>query len=222
MFAGISVMNHYLAKELEKFSFTFTHSFGRNGIGLAGSFSGFSQYFRQFYTLAYGRSFGERIRAGVSLDYLYFKVSGEYPAVHRASFRVGFSCHLGELLEFSFLGVDPFSISYASEKSFKIPPTYIGSISYHVDNALILVLEVEADTEHRPVIKGACEYSHKERFFLRIGVLSSPFRITSGVGMIKSHLGIDLSLQYHSWLGFSPGLSIVYQLQRHENEKGQL
>ena len=215
---GISGANGYLVSELNHFSFTCKHSFKRNGLDLAGTLSGFSIYLRQHYSLGYGRQFGNQWFAGVGLEYICLKAQGLYSAMHGATFKIGFLYLLSERVNISFLGINPFGIAFESNNGPALPPSYTCGISFHPEDYILLAFEVETDTEFHIMVKGAGEYSVRDRFFIRLGAISSPFRITSGVGFKYSRLLVEISTQYHSWLGFSPALSVSYHFQATNNE----
>jgi hypothetical protein len=211
IYVTFSTINRYLVKELKDISFSFRYDLNGNGVGIAGFLSGFSPFLKQWYAVSYGRKWGQYLRTGLSLIYCNLKVSDQLPAFHTATFKLGISSRVNDRLELSFLGVNPFGLSYSSAEGYHMPSQYTGGISYQVNEKILVAGEIESDATFKIVVKSGLEYGFRDRFFLRIGGMSSPFRITSGVGIKYSRVTLDISTEYHSFLGFSPGLSIVYQ-----------
>jgi hypothetical protein len=116
-------------------------------------------------------------------------------------------------------GVNPFGIYYSSHERYSIPATYLCGLAYSVDESVLLMAEIESSTDLRLVFKGGIEYDYQKRFFLRLGMTSQPWRITSGAGIAFTQFHVDLSAEYHSYLGFSPGISIVYHPKLFNDEK---
>lgn len=217
LYAGVIFMNQYLMEELENLSFMASYSFKDNGIGLAGRLSGFGTYFKQSYALSYGRKFGKRFRAGISLVYLNLHLSGDYPSCHTATFGLGMAYHMNDRLIFSFYGINPFHLYYSNSKNFVICPGYACTLSYQANEHILLAAEIESDTDLQLIFKGGIEYGFQDKFFMRLGASGGPFRMMAGAGMKYSRFILDISMEYHSYLGFSPNISLIYHPSRHSD-----
>jgi hypothetical protein len=218
--AGLSVMNRYLLEELKDVSFAVNYCFQKNGIGITGSLSGFGPYIKQWYGISYGHKFSRAISSGISLIYVNSGSSENRYTNHSITYKIGMETVMGNRTTLSFCGLNPFGAAYSSNAQVKPPSVYCLGITYQVSDGLQVEAEIESGTKTRSIIKAGMEYGVQERFFLRLGLLSSPFNLTSGIGLTMKYLALDIALAYHSYLGFSPVISIIYnnQTRNHEGE----
>ena len=207
---GLSLLDKYILKEMKYLNLTFHYDTPQYGIGVALSVDGFYTYLNQWYALSYGRKLTKRIRAGVSLVYNYIRTASDKPGLHTASFKLGFSFALSDNLRFSFQGLNPFSLSYSTYKGYSIPSIFNCGLVYMVYDHLLIAMEITSGSDVKLNLKGGLEYDFQQKFYLRAGMLSNPFRFTSGVGINHSRISIDIATEYHSFLGFSPVISLVY------------
>jgi hypothetical protein len=218
---GLAGLNRYLLKELKDISFSLRFNVKDNGLGIAGKVSGFRSLLRQTYFLSYGRNFNEKLMAGIGLIYGNLSISNYGFSYHTATFKLGTSYLLAKNLQFSFYAINPFGISITNHKDLQIPSTYIAGLTYHISKNMFLSTELESNTEFDFILKGGMEYYLLQTFYLRFGALSHPLRITSGAGIHYSNFLMDISAEYHSYLGFSPGISIIYNSKKPHDEKRQ-
>ena len=216
VYAGLAANNHYLVEGLNNLAFTVRYDFNGNGVGMAGQISGFQPYLKQKYALSYGRKWNDRLSAGVSLIYLNLKIAGQGILFHAATFKIGLAYHIGPLLRVSFCGSNPFRLAYSSGGNFRIPSRYIVGFSYQAMDYIEIAAEAETGTDLPLMVRGGVEYEYRQKLFLRMGLMSSPFRITGGAGFSYYPLRLDISAEYHACLGFSPGISLIYHPKKHE------
>ena len=216
LYAGLSFSSPYLMNEMQDAAFSIGYGFGNNGVGLSGAVLGFHLFSRQCYQLSYGRKFGNIISSGLSLVLSTVMVPGLSSVTYAATFKLALIYPLKEKMDISFVGTNPFGIAYSSIEGFNISPEYILGFANRPRDNLLMVAEISSDTDLNLVFKAGFEYGILERFFLRIGALSHPLRLTSGIGICYSRLSMDIVVQYHSFLGFSPGITLTFKSFGHE------
>lgn len=218
MTAAIECNNRYLLKEMKDINLIISYQNRQQGFGVSLAAAGMGLYLRQSYSLSYARSFGERIRSGVSLVYICFKSQEDARSLHAGTFKLGLDIALTDRVHVSFCGINPAGLAIASRGSGITPQYYLVGLSYQPASSLTAAAEIQASSETGWSLKAGLEYSFKERFFLRAGCMSDPFRFTFGTGFSKRRLIIDLAMEYHAYLGFSPAVSIAWHFINNADE----
>jgi len=218
--AGITSRDKYLLKEMKDVSVSLCHGWKSDALGISITMSGLHPYLKQQYELSYSREFAEKVHSGIGLVYIHFNSTEGTSAVYAATFRAGLGFRLSEKLWVSFYGLNPLGLGLSSRGSFLIPCLYLAGLAYQPAETVLLAVELASSNEAGIVVRGGMEYQFRQRFFLRAGCSSHPFRVAFGTGFTKNRLHIDLAAEYHSYLGLSPALSLNYRfgsLQEDEN-----
>ncbi|MEG1905039.1 MAG: hypothetical protein RR212_11630 [Bacteroidales bacterium] len=114
-------------------------------------------------------------------------------------------------LRIGFLIQNPFRVSYKQEGTeYDLPVCMEIGAEYQFADAASLLVAVEKDTRYPVCFKAGMSYEIERFLQLRIGVLSSPFMPTGGVGFCFDAFQVDAAFSYHSTLGLSPAISIRY------------
>lgn len=110
-----------------------------------------------------------------------------------------------------FLIQNPFRVSYKQEGAeYDLPVCMEIGGEYRFADAASLLVAVEKDTRYPICFKAGMSYEIEGFLQLRIGILSSPFMPTAGIGFCFDVFQVDAAFSYHSTLGLSPAISIRY------------
>ena len=82
---------------------------------------------------------------------------------------------------------------------------------YRLSGSFSLTSEAEDDFSGSFRIKTGMEYNFQEKLYLRAGIASNPYQLSSGIGFQLKKLTVDFGDSYHSSLGNSPSVSFKYQ-----------
>lgn len=198
--------------------FIFHYENNDHGLGLAGNVTGAYDFVEQHYSLSYGRIFSPAFSAGLCLNYSHLMAGQSGYSTRAASFKIGLQYSPDGRLAISFIGDNPFGWAYSSSNNYHPPVSYTGGISYRTGH-ILLVSEIGTGTGWAPALKGGLEYDYAGKFRLRAGAMSHPFRFTAGAGVETTRLIADISTEYHSYLGFSPCLSLLFKIKKEDHEK---
>jgi hypothetical protein len=78
----------------------------------------------------------------------------------------------------------------------------------------MLVMETEKDIEKKAMAKAGIEYQPANVFYLRAGISTNPSLSCFGFGINIRNFKLDFSSTYHSTLGFSPQMGLIYTFER--------
>ncbi|MFP4365815.1 MAG: hypothetical protein ACLFQA_01865 [Bacteroidales bacterium] len=208
--AGIHHENRFLLPELGLQAFALAIPAVPGTIGLSYTFFGFSQYNEGKVGLAFGRYLGERISAGVQINYLYTHVAGHYGETGSLAVEGGVTV---EAIEGVFVALHIYN-----PKEFRInktgEPSTFSAIRFGVagsagENVLVSA-EAEKQTGYKTVFKAGMEVGCKAPFFLRTGIRTYPVQSTFGIGYIFGNISADMAFAHHRHLGLTPHISIIY------------
>lgn len=209
--AGVNYENRFLIRELGISSLTAALPTGYGVFGLAYNQFGSKLYSQSFFGLAYGRSFGKRIHAGVRLDALHTRLAEDYGRRTNVSFALGFSANLTSDLTMGGVVFNPL-LRMKSAKDFNenLPAIYRAGLCYRVEKNLDITVEAEKDMRYKPVLRAGIEYRVKEIATVRAGIGTNPMNHAFGFGFNFGSFIFDIATVRHEVLGYSPQASVIW------------
>ncbi len=209
--AGIAYENRFLVPQMGTASLALVYPLKFGNMGISMSYFGYALYHEMKIGLAYARSFGPRLRAGVQLDYLQTGLGDVYGSRSNVTFELGIQSDVNEHLTFGAYVYNPVRVKLSDYANEKIPAVFRFGVAYHFSGKLLTTAEVEKNTYYQPVIlRGGIEYRYKKQFIFRVGFGTSQDIFSFGFGWYKKHMQFDIGTTMHQVLGFSPQTSLVF------------
>ncbi|MCI5057687.1 MAG: hypothetical protein MRY83_16350 [Flavobacteriales bacterium] len=212
MTLGLSYESRFLLSELGIKAGTFIYPISKQSgvLGLSAYQFGFSQYSESKYGLTYAKSFGEKLRAGLQINYLQTRIGDIYGSRSMVSADFGVQADITDDLTF---GASVFNINRTKLNDFnneRLPTILRFGFQYKFSDQLLVVAETEKDIDKTLQLKGGLEYHPTEIIYLRVGAGSQPFAYAFGFGLDWNGLQLDFSSSVTSVLGHSPQLALSY------------
>jgi len=201
-----------MLKELGTKAFAFAIPTKSGTFGVCVSNFGYSMYSQNKYGLAFGKAFGEYVSAGVMMDYMESNISG-YGKKGAFVAEAGIQA---KALKNLTLGMHIFNftrsklINYNDER---IPTIMRLGADYKFSDKVFVALETEKDIDKKAMVKAGLEYKPIKELYLRAGISTNPSLSCFGIGLDLKKLKLDLSSTYHSTLGFSPQVGLIYEFE---------
>jgi hypothetical protein len=208
-----SAEQRFLMKELGYYALTVTVPSGKGCLGFYSMFSGYQSFIDQKLVVCYGRQFGERVLCGTSLVYIYQKAGADALPVHQVSYDLGTIINLSKKVKLAFFTFNPFQLYYKSQSYATLPSILRLGLSVEYSPSFYIYTECEKDLDYSPVLKIGSEYIIRDIFFIRGGIRIFPVSYSFGAGLIHERLLLEFSSSYHQYLGFTPMLSLQYDLK---------
>jgi hypothetical protein len=213
--AGTYFENRFLVSQLGLRSIALAIPTTKSGVfGVSGTFFGYEQYSEKKGGLAYAKMFGEKVSAGVQLDYLSTFINDElYGSRNTFAVEAGI---LTEPLKNFKVGAHIFNPNRAKLASYgdeRVPVIMRIGASYKFSEKVLLSSEMEKDIDYKNIFKAAFEYHPVDIFYLRGGIASNPSLSCFGFGLKLKEFLVDMSAQYHEVLGFTPQFSLGYEFK---------
>lgn len=178
-------------------------------VGLSLHYFGYDQYNEQKIGLAYAKKLFKRFSIGAQFNYIATRI-GEYGTAHNVTFELGI---LSKVTKHFHLAAHAFSpIRVEMPNGDVIPSIFKIGAAYIPSKQLRLTAAVEKDLERPLNGRFGVEYHPIPVLFLRAGVSTTPVMASFGLGLHLNALKIDIASSYHQVLGFTPSVSVTYEV----------
>ncbi len=212
--AAIYAENRFMLKEMSLAAAGFVIPTTRGNFGLSISCFGNQLYGESRAGLAYARMFGEKLSAGIQLNYFHMTIAEGYRNKATLAAELGL---IYELLPRLNIGVHLFNPGRAMIAEYRyldlderLPTLIRTGLSYAFSDKLLLSIEAKKDIRHAPAACFGAEYMITEGIYVRAGLSTNPMQNTFGFGLQTKRLQIDMASSYHYVLGYSPQAGLVY------------
>lgn len=208
--SGIYFENRYLIKELGYQSGAFALQTKYGMLGATMGYSGDANYNTTKVGVVYARKFGNRVAAGVQLDYIGTSLSENYGDKSIITFEAGILVKLTEQLTFGAHTFNPIHANLVKNESEWIPATLNAGLGYTISDKIILTAEAFKNSNHPLEFRTGAEYKLNHMMYTRLGLSTNPFKYTFGFGIELKQFSFDLASSVHPQLGYSPQVSLNY------------
>lgn len=182
-------------------------------IGTASTF-GFDLYRETSASIGYARSFHEKYHAGASFQIHNTAIGENYGSAYAYTLQIGTQVNLSEKI---VLGADVYNLTRSSiGRQFKerIPTVYSLGVSYQPNSKCLITTMIDKDVDFKPRIRGGVEYTFAKLLSARIGASTNPDMAYAGLGFFYKGFGLDFAMSYHTYLGFTPNLSLRLDINK--------
>ena len=208
--AGIYYENRFLVKELSSKSAAFVLPTQSGVFGVSMNYFGYNKYNETKVGLAYGKSFGQKISAGIQLDYLNTHIADNYGNKGAVTFEIGILSKLSKSLSIGAHVFNPIRVKVADYNDERIATIIKLGLMYNFSNKIIVIAEAEKNISYKPVYKAGIEYHIIKEIYLRTGIATNPTLNTFGIGIDLKKIKIDFASSFNQTFGYSPQISMVY------------
>jgi len=207
---SIHYENHFLIPENSIKALTVSIPVTKGTIGISYSFFGYSKYFESRAGLAFGKTFGDHLSAGIQINHLMIGQSSDYGNMHAVVPEGGILVRPGDKLYIGFHLFNPARQHFARSQDQDIPSFMQIGIGYRIIDEVLLCVEAEKATLEKQVLKAGFEYEMIRYFNLRLGISSAEIsRFAIGLGYTFRHFTLDFALSHHQWMGFTPYITLT-------------
>ena len=221
---GLYYDNRFLLKETSTLCLGGQWHIDKAGaFGFYTSHFGYKNYAEWNIGLAYAKSFADIFSFGLQFDYLlHYFGDKTYGKSHAFTFEIGMYGKISKSLSLGFHVYNPARLkttTYNQTKEY-IPTVFRFGLAYRIAKKCLLSVEVEKDMEYKPLFRIGMEYELASKFYLRGGFCLPEMEFALGAGLHISMIRIDFASTYHSVLGYSPQISLIYTIKDYGKNKG--
>ncbi|MEI6888132.1 MAG: hypothetical protein ACOYM0_00990 [Bacteroidales bacterium] len=211
---GIFYENRFMVKELSAKAFVFSATISPGTFSFTCTHFGTSIYSELKTGLGYARKFGKHFSAGVQLNYYRFHVSDNNGSSNILNCEAGLLFKPGKHVAIGFHCINPVPVKLSRVSGESLPTLFQLGLSYNFTDELLVSAEVEKDPVSKTCARVGAEYLFARILSARAGMATSPFRLSIGAGIVINRFSVDFASEYNQTLGFSPAISIQYQIRK--------
>jgi hypothetical protein len=212
---SIHYENHFIIPENSIKALTVDIPVTQGTIAVSYSFFGYSKYFESRACLAFGKTFGDHLSAGIQLNYLMIGQSADYGNMHTVVPEGGILIRPMDKLYIGFHLFNPARQHFPQDHDQTIPSVMQIGFGYRIVDQVLLCAEAEKATLEKQVWKAGFEYEMIRNLNLRLGISSAEMsRYAIGLGYTFCHFTLDFALSHHQWLGFTPYVTLTWVRRR--------
>lgn len=164
--------------------------------------------------LAYSKRLSEKLNAALQFDYFYYRFPENEKGKGFPTFETGITYQTTPQLT---LGLHVFNPVKNGMKTYfgkeQMPVTFRFGGHYLFSDMVLFALEIQKESDLKPLAKCGLEFLPLKNLVLRFGVSGRPAQISAGLGYSFARITTNIAFSYHGNLGFSPSVSINYQLK---------
>ncbi|HLG39638.1 MAG TPA: hypothetical protein VI461_08215 [Chitinophagaceae bacterium] len=210
--AGVYAERRFMLNELASYNGATVLPTRSGNFGLKAGYSGFIDYNETQLGLAYARSLGSKVDAGVQFNYNGVRISG-YGSAAAISFEAGTVFHITEKLHTGFHVNNPVGGKFGKEQQEKLPSVYTAGFGYEASEKFYFGAELIKEENQEVNVDAGLQYQFIPLLLARAGVSSSTSSVWFGLGFSFKSLRLDVTSSYHPQLGISPGLMLLFNFK---------
>lgn len=210
---GVLYQNRFLVSEMSTQGVAYGHHFKKSNIGFFIQHTGFNLYRLMQVGGTYSMVLSPRLGMGISANYLQTRFGDIYGVKHHFSADLGVKYKLNDEVS---VGASVLNINRSKVSDFeneRLPTLFSLGIKYIISEKVLWLIDLDKEISSPLNIKTGLELAAHENFDIRLGINSYPFQSAFGFGIHINQLDIDMAAVWHSKIGLTPSLGIVYDFK---------
>ncbi|MFZ0282153.1 MAG: hypothetical protein WAL29_10915, partial [Bacteroidales bacterium] len=182
---------------------------GKTTLGIQYSNFGYKDFMRQSAGIACAMKLSGKISAGIQIDYLGERSSGEYGGSKALTFEAGVILIPAERIR---IGLHLFNPVPGSIRKRYLPSAIRAGAGINLSEGLFAGAELQICTGRKLVARTGFEYEVAKKFRIRGGFSSENTSFSFGLGYNLKSVCIDLGFLSHENLGITTSASLIFKI----------
>lgn len=174
--------------------------------GLNINYFGFSKYHESKIGVAYSHKLGEKLAAGIQLDYLNTYIYGSENSIQTTTFELGLISIPANNLTVGFHLFNPIPEKGEHNSIPRISSTARFGMTYIFRGKVMLAIETFKEFSKNIIVKTGIEYIPAKQLAFRFGISTEPSSYSFGLGYNSKNIWAGLAFTNHLVLGITPHL----------------
>jgi hypothetical protein len=214
---GVYGERRFLLDELSLYHLAVSVPTKSGNFGLNARYFGFSDYNESQIGLAYARKLGTKVDVGVQFNYNGIQISG-YGNSSAINFEIGAVLHLTEKLQTGVHAYNPVGGTFGKNEEEKLASVYSVGFGYEASEIFFVSAEIEKEEDQQVNVNAGMQYKFLAQFMARVGIATNTSNVYAGVGLFLKIFRLDVVASYHPQLGVTPGIMLVFNSSKKNNE----
>ncbi|MNK33181.1 hypothetical protein D3C87_516590 [compost metagenome] len=208
--AALNYARYLFGDELSEQSFAFVLPFDNNFAGVSINRYGINEFNEIKAGFGLAKKFGEDLSIGVKANIHQIKITN-YGNATTFSVDAGVNYALSKQIGIGLYVNNPSSQEYKATNAETYIPTAVHfGATYTPSNKVILAATVSKDFERKFDVGVGVDYKFYELLSLRGGLSAKPFKQYFGIGLNYQKLIIDVAVESHPQIGYTPQIGLSY------------
>jgi hypothetical protein len=211
--AGLCYRSYYEIMELGTGAFSIAVPLKPGCFSATFSSSGFSGFREDKASACYGMKLGDKIRAGIGINWLHIGQPNDYTDLYGVVPSAGIQVLPFKNLVVGLAWFNPARQEFRPRGYLKLPSIALAGVGYNFGREVFICMEAAKQPGSKLRYSGGAEILPADKIIIRIGI--SKQEVTSysaGIGCVLNHFGINIAVMHHPVLGFSPAMDLSYSL----------
>ena len=215
--AGVYGEKRFLLSSVNLYSAVVVLPTKQGNFGLQADYFGFKNYNESQIGIAYARSLGSKLDIGIKFNYYGFRIPG-YGNASAINFESGAIAHFSEKLHVGIHVYNPVGGKLSKTNNEKLSSVYKFGIGYEASEKFLVSSEIIKEEDEPVNLDIGFQYNFLKQFFVRAGTSTEAANSYLGAGISWKSLRLDITGGYHPQLGFTPGLLLIINLNKKDDE----
>jgi hypothetical protein len=211
---GLFAERRFMMKELSFYSIAAALPVSFGAIGINAKYYGYSLYNESQASIGYAKKLG-RTNIGARFHYKLFRISG-YGNRSGIMMELGSIFHATEKFHAGISLLNPLSLSNKNKQDESLPLALKSGFGYEASPNVLISLEFSKEAKRPINIAGMAQYRLAEKFLAKAGINTETNTIIFGGGWRFKDYQVQLLINHHPSLGFTPGILLLYQVEKAE------
>ncbi len=204
----------YLLPELSHYSAVIGINAGPGNFGMKAAFSGFSDYNESQVGLAYARSLGKKLDAGLQFNYNGIRIASGYGSASAISAELGILIHLSEKYHAGIHIDNPAGGKFGKDGEERMASVYTIGMGYEASEKFFLSAEIVKEEDQPLNVNAGIQYRFVPQLLVNGGISTATSSAWLGAGLTKGNLHVEIITRYHPQLGITPGLMLQFDWKK--------
>lgn len=214
---GVYGERRFLLSSTNLYSAVAVLSTTKGNFGLQADYFGFSNYNESQIGIAYARSLGSKLDVGIKFNYYGFRIPA-YGNASTINFEAGAIAHVSEKLHVGIHVYNPVGGKLSKTDNEKLSSIYKFGIGYEASEKFLVSTEIIKEEDQPVNVDVGLQYNFMKQFFVRAGTSTETANSYVGAGISWKNFRLDITGGYHHQLGFTPGLLLLININKEDNE----
>lgn len=216
---GAYVENKLLTKELSYKAIAASLPLSNGSFGICAGRFGYNLFNDNKIGLSYSKLLGKNISMGVQFNYYYTNIAEGYGTKSAISANLGIIANLTEKLQLGTSIINPTKAKLSDYQDERYPTLIIMGFSYDFSGKVVFGAQVDKSMTSPATVRSGIEYQPMDILYLRAGISTGPTVSTFGFGLFLNNFQFDFASSFHSVLGFSPHVSLLFSPSQLRKDK---
>jgi hypothetical protein len=214
---GVYGERRFLLTENSAYSMVAVVPTKKGNFGFQLNYAGFAGFREYKSGLAYARSLGKLVDVGIQFNYYGYRIS-QYGNTAAINVEMGILLHFTEQLTGGIHVYNPVGGMRVKMDDEKLASAYKFGLGYEASPNCTISTEVAKEENRNVNVTGAAQYQFMKQLFVRLGFVSQTGSGFASIGLGWNNMRLDISGSYHPQLGLSPGLLLLVNFKKANNE----